>query len=279
MFSDVRRHVIYQIASAATRTYPFTHLVIDDVFPAAFYAKMQALLPDDGDYTPLVQTGRVSATYSPRRLAFFERETNSNRLSAAQRTFWTDAFAALHHEDLGAWILAKFYDVIAARLGLEAPDAHMDLQTEIFLMRDLDSYMLGPHTDSPSKVASVLFYLPANAARPRTRHHALRAEGSEFRLPGRPALRRNEVRSDHDHPLSPEHHARLPQDHDLLPWRGARDRTEQPPRHHGVRPEAAGGHHALSRAAMRAGITGSRRRSQMPDPPSAASHGRDGPGS
>lgn len=166
MFSDVRRHVIYQIASAATRTYPFTHLVIDDVFPAAFYAKMQALLPDDGDYTPLVQTGRVSATYSPRRLAFFERETNSNRLSAAQRTFWTDAFAALHHEDLGAWILAKFYDVIAARLGLEAPDAHMDLQTEIFLMRDLDSYMLGPHTDSPSKVASVLFYLPANAARP-----------------------------------------------------------------------------------------------------------------
>ena len=166
MFSDVRRHVIYQIASASARTYPFTHLVIDDVFPAAFYAKMQSLMPDDDNYTPLAETGRVSSNYNPHRLAFFEREASSNKLSAAQRIFWTDAFAALHHEDLGAWVLAKFYDVIAERLGLNAPDAHMNLQTEIFLMRDLESYKLGPHTDSPSKVVSVLFYLPANANRP-----------------------------------------------------------------------------------------------------------------
>jgi len=166
MFSNVRRHVIYQIASMPARTYPFTHLVVDDVFPTAFYAQMQSLMPDDDDYTPLVESGRVSPNYNPHRLAFFEREAKSNRLSAAQRAFWTDAFAALHHEDLGAWILAKFYDIIAERLGLDAPDAHMDLQTEIFLMRDLESYKLGPHTDSPSKVVSVLFYLPVNGSRP-----------------------------------------------------------------------------------------------------------------
>jgi hypothetical protein len=165
MYSAVRRHLIYQISHTPVRNYPFPHLVVDDVFPPDFYARIQAFLPDDDGYVPLVDTGRVGGGYSRQRLALFESQAKSNRLSADQQEFWIETFAALHHIDLGAWVMAKFYDVISARLGLENPAAHTDLKSEIFLMRDLENYLLGPHTDSPSKVVSVLFYLPRNANR------------------------------------------------------------------------------------------------------------------
>lgn len=186
MFSAVRRHVIYQISHAPVRTYPFTHLVVDDVFPADFYKRIQAFLPDDDGYTPLADTGRVGGAYSRQRLVLFENQARSNRLSAEQQEFWTEAFAALNHADLGTWIMAKFYDVIAARLGLEDPAAHTDLKAEMFLMRDLENYLLGPHTDSPSKVVSVLFYLPRNANRVELGTSLYAPKDPNFRCEGGP---------------------------------------------------------------------------------------------
>ena len=186
MFSAVRRHVIYQISHATVRTYPFTHLVVDDVFPPGFYSRIQAFLPDDDGYTPLVDTGRVGRGYSRQRLALFEREVRSNRLSADQQEFWAETFAALHHVDLGAWMMAKFYDVISARLGLENAAAHTDLKSEMFLMRDLETYQLGPHTDSPSKVVSALFYLPRNANRIDLGTSLYAPKDPDFRCEGGP---------------------------------------------------------------------------------------------
>ena len=159
MFSDARRHVIYRVANAPLRSYPFAHLVVDDVFPRDVAAQMRAMLPDDGHYRPLVETGRVGRGYSDRRLALFPDGLDAAGLDPARRAFWAGIFAMLLHEDFGAWILAKFYDTIAPRLGLEDPAARMELRAEAFLMRDRGGYSLGPHTDSPAKVASVLVYL------------------------------------------------------------------------------------------------------------------------
>jgi hypothetical protein len=41
-------------------------------------------------------------------------------------------------------------------------DAQLEITDELLLVRDRSRYSLGPHTDKPAKVISVLFYLPAD---------------------------------------------------------------------------------------------------------------------
>lgn len=165
MFSAAKRHMVYRIANAPVLAYPFPHLLVHDLFPRDFYARIQAMLPPEDEYVPLKSTGRVGAGYSPRRLSMFADRTRDGSMEPARAEFWRAVFDMMMETELGNWMMAKFYDVIAPRFGLDNPAQNVELRPETFLMRDLDSYSLGPHTDSPSKVVSVLIYLPANADR------------------------------------------------------------------------------------------------------------------
>jgi hypothetical protein len=165
MFSAARNHLVYRLANVPTRTYPFPHIVIDDVFPAEFYAAILNHLPPNEAYVRLRDTGRVSNRYSPQRLAYFPDARHERGVSSNVAAFWQRMFTEFQHPDIGAWFIAKFYEAIAQRFGLTGRAPNLPLANELFLMRDLESYSLGPHTDSPKKVVTVLFYLPATAER------------------------------------------------------------------------------------------------------------------
>jgi hypothetical protein len=186
MFSDVRRHVAYQLANAPVRAYPFPHVVVPEIFPPEFYPLLRASLPPDDAYVRLNATGRVGGAYSPARLAFFPGTQAGPALDPGRAAFWNGFFGALLHEELSAWITAKFYDVLARRFALRAGGPGIDLETEIFLMRDLESYALGPHSDSPRKAVSVLFYLPERGDRPELGTSLYRPKDPGFRCPGGP---------------------------------------------------------------------------------------------
>ena len=186
MFSDVRRHVAYQLANAPLRAYPFPHVVVPEIFPPEFYPTLRAALPPDEAYTRLTDTGRVGGAYSPARLAFFPGTGPGAALDAGRAAFWNGFFRALAHEELSSWIMAKFYDTLARRFGLGPNRPGVDLETEIFLMRDLETYALGPHSDSPRKAVSVLFYLPERGDRPELGTSLYRPKDPAFRCPGGP---------------------------------------------------------------------------------------------
>ena len=46
MFSDAEQHVLYQIANAPMREYPYAHIYVENVFPDDFYAALRANWPD-----------------------------------------------------------------------------------------------------------------------------------------------------------------------------------------------------------------------------------------
>ncbi|MBM3628225.1 MAG: hypothetical protein FJX21_10435 [Alphaproteobacteria bacterium] len=165
MFSDARRHLVYRVANAPVFNYPFPHVLVHEVFPPSFYARIQEMLPESGEYIPLRDTGRVGSGYSPRRLALFPDRMAEGSIEPARAEFWRSVFDLMKEPEFGHWIMAKFYDVIAPRLGIGTDSPGIQLSSESFLMRDLDSYSLGPHTDSPSKVVSVLIYLPSSSER------------------------------------------------------------------------------------------------------------------
>ena len=182
MSSHVEHHTLYQVANAPLREYPFPHILVRDVFEPAYYGRLlENLLPVEL-MRPIKEVRALGQKYSDARFVFPLTPEEVGALPAARRVFW---------EDLSGWLLGipfaqslfrKFATGIEQRFGLREPG----LYNEAMLVDDRTRYSLGPHSDAPAKVITVLFYLPADASRPHlgTSIYAPRQPG--FRCPGGP---------------------------------------------------------------------------------------------
>lgn len=153
----------YRVANARVRQRPFPHIYIPSVLNAPAYDAIVNSLPMVNEYVPLVDTGRVGRGYSPNRFVIEHPEQHRNAIGRF-------AFYLLYGGDFRAALQRVF-----PMLRLDA------FRQECLLMRDGPGYSLGPHTDSPSKLLSVLFYLP--------RDYAGRERGTSFYVPKDPAFR------------------------------------------------------------------------------------------
>ena len=149
--------VIYKLANAPLRHYPFPHLYAREVFPAEYYAQMLRLLPPASALKSL-QEARGAKGYPDRFVLALGGELPET-LSAEQREFWRDFARWVFRGRLGPAVLARFTPIVEQRLQ-ENPS--MEITDELLMVRDRARYSLGPHTDAPAKVVSVLFYLPAD---------------------------------------------------------------------------------------------------------------------
>jgi len=147
----------YRIANAPMRLYPFPHLYLRDVFPAEVYAELRAQLPAPAAMAPIEQVRGVRGY--PDRFVMMLGGALPESLSPSQREFWGDLARQMLAGRLAQAVLDKFAPFIDERLrGLPA----WEIFNEAMLVHDRTNYALGPHTDSPAKVAALLFYLPAD---------------------------------------------------------------------------------------------------------------------
>lgn len=127
--SPAERWLLDQIAAAEIRPEPFPHLYIEGAFPEAFYAELLAALRPDAEYTSL-EAARGTRGYPERSV----REA----------------------PDLLRWMrMGSLRLALCRRFGVAGDD------DETLLIRDRPGYRIGPHTDTPAKVVSALFYLSA----------------------------------------------------------------------------------------------------------------------
>lgn len=152
--SEVEATLVYGIANARTRTFPFPHIFVPDVFPPNFYRDLQRNIPDPSAMIPIEEARPVKG-YKERFVLDvagpMENVTND------QRAFWGDLGRTLLAGRLKRALLTKFKQQIETRLEGAGPLEFVD---EAMLVEDITNYALGPHTDFPSKVITVLFYLP-----------------------------------------------------------------------------------------------------------------------
>jgi len=173
MFSAVRDAVIRRIQATPVRLEPFEHLYVEEVFPPDFYAEMRRrMLPDEG-YRRLIDTGRVAGPYSPARFCLFPADLEDAAAaedgtagSEADRDFWRGLLAAFGERAFGDFWLDIFKDAVTRQLESLYGGGTLRLRREAFLLRDRETYELGPHTDSPLKIVSALFYLPPDDSAP-----------------------------------------------------------------------------------------------------------------
>jgi len=169
MSSSVEGRLLYQLANAPLRTYPFPHLLVEEVFETDFYRRLRALLPDDAAYRPIAEHGRVTAgAYPARRVIELEPEGLAS-LPASLRVFWQSLVEALESRRLLTLLLQRFHIT---------PPPQTRFVCSALLTRDGTGYGIGPHTDHPDKVLTLLFYLPED--------HTQEELGTSLYIPTRP---------------------------------------------------------------------------------------------
>jgi hypothetical protein len=166
MWVHARLHAMYAIANAPLRSFPFPHIFVEPVFPSDFYAGLQQHLPASDCFTRLVDIGGVSTTYNPQRLVLPPAPQYLSKVREPGRAFWQSTFETVSDAEFRAAVINKFLPTIRARFSREGdPSPSMRTFSEVCLTRDFASFDLGPHTDSPAKLVSLIVYLPADDSR------------------------------------------------------------------------------------------------------------------
>lgn len=163
MSSAVEQHVIYQIANSPMREHPYSHLYVESVFPEDFYRALRRYWPDASSLVSLADTGRTTppGAYPDRFILPFVPD-ELQILPQDKRDFWREFGAWFLGERFLRALLGKFSPDIQKRFG--ASIRHHSFHVDSLIVRDRVNYQLGPHTDSPRKVLSLLFYCPDDAS-------------------------------------------------------------------------------------------------------------------
>ncbi len=157
----VLQHVLDRVARAELVTDPFPYVVVDDVFPADYYAQLLAHFPTAESLVPLGQSGRVpSSAYKERHVVLFNDEEFA-RLQPEQRAFWEAMAGWMYSDPFVNAFVTKFAAALQPRLAkILAADGALRSRGDALLVEDHTKYAIGPHTDAPHRLVSFLFYLP-----------------------------------------------------------------------------------------------------------------------
>jgi len=163
MYHAAQEHVIYTIANAPLRTYPFPHLYVDSIFPPDYYAELRRNWPSASQLVTLGSTGRVPKHAYPERFFMPLSKEAVSKLPEESQAFWTEFATWMLVSDrvLGA-VIDKFEPYVRARFGAALEE--LEFGHEVLVVRDHTNYKLGPHTDAPHRVLSLLFYCPDDLA-------------------------------------------------------------------------------------------------------------------
>jgi len=183
MSFDAELEVVYNIANAPIRDFPYPHIFVRDVFPRNFYERILEQLPPEAHLRTLRSLKRVSDNYPDTRLVMPLTPEHVSGLDDERRPFWEGMAGWLLGGPFGQLMTAKFQPYLQGRFGNLAEQRFFD---EALIVRDYTKYSLGPHTDSPQKVLSFLFYLPPDDSRAHLGTSIYLPKDRAFVCPGGP---------------------------------------------------------------------------------------------
>lgn len=161
MSTDPFAHLKYKLLNSTVHQYPFAHFHAKNVFPVEFYDSIQRSLPTlDG--------------YSTHGTSYKGRKFAAPIKNGPLGFLLTDEFAKT--------IITLFLPEFRHRFPTGTFESKMDLR----LVLDGENYSIGPHTDAPWKIVSLLFYLPRDLTLQDLGTSIYTPRDPEFRCPGGP---------------------------------------------------------------------------------------------
>ena len=180
MSSHAELHLAYQVANAPVNLFPYPHFFVQDAFPRDYYDTLQAMLPDPTAMLPIEEVRAVKG-YKERFVLEFKGD-HLAALPEAKRAFWEDMHKWMVGGRFARLLLNKFGPFISQRFQGKA----VSFYDEALLVQDTTNYKLGPHSDAPRKVITLLFYLPKDLSQEHLGTSMYVPKDGEFRCPGGP---------------------------------------------------------------------------------------------
>jgi len=174
--SNIADRVVERISGAPSCAEPFPYLYLEDVFSSEFYTEMLEQIPSRDAYRRIADTGRAGNAYEQRLILNLKA---LDALPTAQRQFWQNLAGWFLGSEFASALIGKFHRTLAEAIGKDLRQLHYG--AEGMLVKDLDGYQIGPHTDLKSRAISIMFYLPAD-----NRHER---HGTSLYIPRDPSFR------------------------------------------------------------------------------------------
>jgi hypothetical protein len=149
-------HLIQKIGATRVQTSPFSYFFVENIFPDTYYQELLLNIPSPTDYQPLSK-GKIvrEGTYNQRFCLPLEEGALAS-LPFPQFLFWSQFSQILKSDLVVAKILHLFQNEFHKRFG----DRNIPVFPDLGLISDHSNYSIGPHTDHPQKVLTLLFYFP-----------------------------------------------------------------------------------------------------------------------
>lgn len=179
MTPDIEPQVAYKITNAPLRTFPYPHIFVENIFPNSFYDEIQENIPHPNSMLPIEQARPVKG-YKERFV--LDPAGPMEGLPEGQRQFWSQMDATLRAGPFRRCLISKFEPFLRERFKGET----VEVKDETLLVEDITKYALGPHTDAPSKIITVLFYLPRNLSQAHMGTSIYQPKNPAFSCPGGP---------------------------------------------------------------------------------------------
>jgi hypothetical protein len=156
----LRDFVVAAIEAAPAFDAPFTHLVLEHVFPEDVYAAMLANMPSAADYRPMHGRAKghdlADGTHTRVKIDLFPEYIR--HLPGEQRALWQVVGGALCSAAVRDAFVRRLAPALARRFG--AGYADVGMYPIPVLTRDVAGYLIPPHTDTRWKGITVQLYLP-----------------------------------------------------------------------------------------------------------------------
>ncbi len=161
--SRVLEHLLRCIEGTPALDEPFSHIYLEDVFPADIYEQMLKLLPDPKAYNSAAERHYDQGKGTFTRWNYPLTPGNLAVLPAAQRELWTGVAAALTAPEVKRAMFTKLRRDLAYRYGIADSEAG-DLAgySRPTLFRETAGFEIPPHPDTRNKVVTMHLYFPAD---------------------------------------------------------------------------------------------------------------------
>jgi hypothetical protein len=176
----LRDFIVASVDSAPAYDAPFTHLVLDRVFPEDVYAAMVANMPEIADYRPMHGRAKgndlADGTHTRVKIDLFPEYIR--HLPGEKRALWQVVGGALCSGAVRQAFMRRLASALTRRFGSGYADTGM--YPIPVLTRDIPGYRITPHTDTHWKGITVQLYLPRDRSNRHigTIFHEKRADGS-----------------------------------------------------------------------------------------------------
>lgn len=152
------KRIAARIAETPVDPDPCDHLFMQGMFPANVYEELLARLPADSVLDPIEHPDAIATDGRVTRYLLDLTRDSLARLDPEDQQFWLAMIEMFTAPEITQAILAKFEPELRTRFGDDLPQ----LVAVPVLYRDFPGYRIGVHPDTPKKIATLQFYLPAD---------------------------------------------------------------------------------------------------------------------